>query len=307
MKKNIFLGQAHLLLDVLPFIVQETCFALKGGTAINFFIRNLPRLSVDIDLAYLPVESRIDTLKNISEALQRIAIRIEQALKGCKIYFKFLKNSSYVIALIAERENARIKIEPNLVFRGTVFPPEKKLLTPGAEEFFQKTSEATLVSFADLYGSKICAALDRQHPRDLFDVKFLLENETITEKIRQAFIVYLLSHNRPIFELLNPHRLDFRRIFELEFQGMTFLPVTYDALVETREQLIKSIQRSLTVKEKRFILSVKGGRPEWHLFPLRQIRILPSIRWKLMNIKKMDPQKREQTTKQLALFFGLDY
>ncbi len=64
---------------------------------------------------------------------------------------------------------------------------------------------------------EICAALDRQHPRDLFDVKLLLDNEGITDKIRTAFIVYLISHNRPMNELLNPTFQDISHQYTSEF------------------------------------------------------------------------------------------
>lgn len=78
-----------------------------------------------------------------------------------------------------------------------------------------------VLSLEDTYGGKICAALDRQHPRDLFDIKLLLENEGLTEKIKKAFIVYLISHDRPIVEVLNPGLQDIKQIFENEFAGMT--------------------------------------------------------------------------------------
>lgn len=61
--------QVKLLLDILPFVAEEPCFALKGGTAINLFEWDLPRLSVDIDLTYLPTQGREDALASISEAL----------------------------------------------------------------------------------------------------------------------------------------------------------------------------------------------------------------------------------------------
>jgi len=69
--KKTYRQQVSLLLSVLPEVAKERCFALHGGTAINLFIRNMPRLSVDIDLTYLPIENREPSLKNIAEALQR--------------------------------------------------------------------------------------------------------------------------------------------------------------------------------------------------------------------------------------------
>ena len=69
MINTIYYNQAELLLRILPLIYRQREFALKGGTAINFFFRNLPRLSVDIDLVYLPIEDRATTLQNISNLL----------------------------------------------------------------------------------------------------------------------------------------------------------------------------------------------------------------------------------------------
>lgn len=72
--------QVALLLRVIPEIAKESCFALHGGTAINLFIRDLPRLSVDIDLTYLPIEDRDSSIKNINDALSRIKDSIENNL-----------------------------------------------------------------------------------------------------------------------------------------------------------------------------------------------------------------------------------
>lgn len=80
--KKAFLEQSKLVMDVLPFIAEEKIFALKGGTAINFFIRDLPRLSVDIDLTYCPVESREQTLKRSTDAFDRIIDKLESRLKA---------------------------------------------------------------------------------------------------------------------------------------------------------------------------------------------------------------------------------
>jgi len=60
-------AQVDLLLQTIPFIAEENIFALHGGTAINLFVRDMPRLSVDIDLTYLPIDNRKKALSNISE------------------------------------------------------------------------------------------------------------------------------------------------------------------------------------------------------------------------------------------------
>jgi len=174
---------------ILPVIAKERRFALKGGTAINFFYRNMPRLSVDIDLTYLPVENRENTLKNISESLYGITETIKNKISNSRIFEKKDKSTGLIYALSVEHGNARVKIEPNLVIRGTVYGTQIQRLCDNAMKKYSASVKFNILSVADLYGSKICAALDRQHPRDFFDVKFLLDNEGLTDYIRKAFIV----------------------------------------------------------------------------------------------------------------------
>lgn len=291
MKNSKYFKQAELLIQVLPYVEMERDFALKGGTAINLFIRNMPRLSVDIDLTYLPIEDRETTVKNISDALLRIARRIAGKLFGSKITELRLSGSNHISKLIVERLNTKIIIEPNLTLRGAVFAPELKALSFKAENLFEQSVSTLIMSTADVYGGKICAALDRQHPRDLFDVKILFENEGITEEIRKAFIIYLVSNNRPISELLNPNRLDVRLAFSEEFETMTENVVTYNELIETRENLISIINSELTSSERDFLISLKQGKPDWKLLNLPGIEHLPSIKWKVINIGKMEQNK----------------
>ncbi len=118
------------------------------------------------------------------------------------------------------------------------------------------------VSHADLYGGKICAALDRQHPRDLFDIKLLLENEGITAEVRKAFVVYLASHNRPIHEVLKPNFLDIQAIYKSDFEGMTEDNVSLIDLINTRKQLVEILNSQLTDNDRQFLLSLKMGEPE---------------------------------------------
>ena len=58
MISSSYKAQVDLLLRILPFVAKEENFALKGGTAINLFVRDMPRLSVDLDLNYLPFDNR---------------------------------------------------------------------------------------------------------------------------------------------------------------------------------------------------------------------------------------------------------
>ncbi|MFC1569112.1 nucleotidyl transferase AbiEii/AbiGii toxin family protein [bacterium] len=284
-----YLDQAKLVLKILSFLSSYPQFALKGGTAINFFIRQFPRLSVDIDLAYLPISDRPETLTAISDILTRLTADITKKYPDYLIQPKKLENKT--IALRISDRNVTIKVEPNLIIRGSVFDSEVLQLNETAEEELKLFVSARCLSVADLYGGKICAALDRQHPRDLFDVKLLLENEGITTQIRQAFIVYLMSHSRPIAELLVPNLLKIESLFKTEFNGMTRIPVSIEELEQTRENLLDILKQELTDREKQFILSFKQGKPIWEYFPVDGIEHLPAIQWKLFNIRRMPKSK----------------
>lgn len=192
--------QVQLLMQVLPFVADEKEFALKGGTAINLFIRNMPRLSVDIDLTFLPVAGREESLAAIKAALLRIKERIEKGVRGARVA-ESRQQDGTLTRLIVQLGRTQIKIEVTPVLRGTVFAPEIRPVAQAVEDEYG-FAEIQVVSPADLYAGKIMAALDRQHPRDLFDVRDLLANEGLDEALRQAFIVYLISHGRPIREVI---------------------------------------------------------------------------------------------------------
>lgn len=189
---NDYLQQVRLLARLLISVNREKVFALKGGTAINLFIRDLPRLSIDIDLTYLPFQNRKNSLENIEAALLRIQTDIERHNRGVVVNQKRAKNQQLQKLVVGKAE--RIKIEPNEVLRGCVYSPESRSLSPKAQELLGlSVGEVQMLSFEDLYSGKICAALDRQHPRDLFDIYLLYQNEGITDRIRSAFVVYLAS------------------------------------------------------------------------------------------------------------------
>ncbi len=194
---EIYRRQAALLVKVIPFVATEICFALKGGTAINLFLRDMPRLSVDIDLTYLPIADRASSLKEIDAAMRRIGRHIRNSIPDARVSPSALSGEACVNKQVVRADGAQIKIEVSPVLRGCVYGPVTRAVSTRVENEFG-FAEIQVVSFADLYAGKIVAALDRQHPRDLFDVRDLLANEGIGDELRKAFIVYLLSHNRPM-------------------------------------------------------------------------------------------------------------
>ena len=305
MKDSPYFKQAQLMLRVMPHVAAEKCFALKGGTAINLFVRDMPRLSVDIDLTYLPLEPRDAALANIGEALHSIAAAIRKTVPGATVQESQASGVEHVTKLFVRTAEATIKIEPNLVFRGAVFSPVEWELSEQAEALFEASTTVNTLAVADLYGGKLCAALDRQHPRDIFDVKILMENEGITDEIRTAFVIYLASYDRPMSELLDPNKKDFRQVFVQEFAGMAAEDVEYDELEAVRERLIETIKTTMTTNEKKFLLSMKRGKPDWDLMPVAGIDQLPAIQWKLINIRKMKKEKQAESLQKLRSVLGL--
>jgi predicted nucleotidyltransferase component of viral defense system len=306
MRETPFFKQADLLVQVMPFVNAEVCFALKGGTAINFFVRNFPRLSVDVDLVYLPIEDRPTTLREIDAALQRIAAKIRRAMPTVQVRERTTDGDKLLVKLtVRASDGAEVKVEPNTVLRGTLYPTAELNLSPKAVAMFGRSATMRVVSLPDLYGGKICAALDRQHPRDLFDVHGLFQAGGITPDIRRAFVVFLASHDRPMSELLTPNRKDLKRVFADQFEGMTLDPVPLAVLEDTRERLIERINADLTTAEREFLLSMKRLEPQWELLGLPGLERLPGPQWKLYNLRKMDPAKRRTAEELLRQKLGL--
>lgn len=293
---NPYRPQVVLLLDVLPFVAAESCFALKGGTAINLFVRDLPRLSVDIDLTYLPVQDRATSLAEVGAALERIASAIERQLKGIRV--ERITAEEQVVKLVAWRGRVRVKIEVSPVLRGCVREPSVRGISPAIEAQFGYI-EAPVVHVDDLYAGKLCAALDRQHPRDLFDVQLLLQHEGLTDALLEVFVVYLLSGDRPLADMMSPSLVPISATFEDQFRGMTLVPVTVLELEQTRTTMISLIQSRLTERQRQFLLSFKRGEPNWELLSVTGVADLPAVQWKLMNVRRMSAAKREQAVERL--------
>ena len=284
-RRNPFYRQAALVVRVLPHVAKREEFALKGGTAINLFLRELPRLSVDIDLTYLPRTPREEALPAIREGLNAVGTDLRATIPGIGVQATD-PSATDALRLTLTLDGCRIKIEVSPVARGTVWPTEMREVVATVEESLGY-SENRLLPFNDLYAGKMCAALDRQHPRDLFDIALLLDQEGIGRNLLKTFLVYLISHNRPMAELLAPRRRDIDGLYDGEFREMTRQSVPLQTLLDARERLIAAIHAALTEEDRAFLLSVKDRRPDWSLIDLPDIDDLPAVRWKLMNLNRM--------------------
>ena len=302
---RIYLDTARLLTQVAPPVFQGGEFALKGGTAINLFVRDMPRLSVDLDLVFPDYTTpRDQALAQINEAIRQAGERLK--IRGFQVRPVTAKGAGET-KLLVRRGDIEIKVEVNFVMRGTVHPVHLKSLSANARDTLQVDFEIPVVSLEDLYGGKLVAAMDRQHPRDLFDVMELYAHEGITPAIRRTFVVYLASHNRPVHEVLFPALRDITQDYNGTFKGMTSEPVELAELLATRERLVNDLQKNLDAKERRFLLSIVSNAPKWGLMGIAHLEQLPAIRWKLRNIDllaKSSPKKFAQQAESLSRLLG---
>lgn len=297
-------NQVALLVRILPHVAKESLFALKGGTAINLFYRDMPRLSVDIDLTFLPIKDRTESLTDINDAMDRIAAAIEGSIAGARAQ-RISGGGGSATRILARLGGAEIKIETSPVTRGVVHPTELRPLSDAVVDQFGY-AEMQVVSFEDLFGGKLHAALDRQHPRDLYDVKLLYDNEGLTDDLFRTFLIYVACSSRPTHELLSPNNINLDQLYVQEFEGMTTKYVDLDTLLETRERLVSDVQSRLDARSRQFLLDLHDGEPDFNDIGHRQAEGLPAVRWKLINLQKLkreNPDKHdEQRTALEALF-----
>ncbi|MFL9871730.1 nucleotidyl transferase AbiEii/AbiGii toxin family protein [Paraburkholderia megapolitana] len=286
-----YTDRVRLLVEILPVLAQEPCFALKGGTAINLFEHDLPRLSVDIDLAWLPVHDYAEDARLIAEALGRLADMLRARPLQLQVQLSAGEGAG-VTRLVASRGRARVQIETTPVMRGTVHPARDMVVRPRVQEVFGFASVQVL-NFADLYAGKLAAALSRQHPRDLFDVGLLLEDERANQVLWRTFLVYLTCSPKPAWEMLAPRMpADFTATFEAHFRGMTAEPVEAEALLVIHEHLLSRVAGWLDEPSCAFLRSIEDERPDFDLIGLPHAAELPAVRHKLGNLARRTDAKR---------------
>ena len=299
--REIYRRQVALLVRVLPFIAKEPCFALKGGTAINLFIRSMPRLSIDIDLTYVPVAARDKSLTAIDAAMKRIDAGVRKGLRGA--HTAKSGSEGAVTRLNVRQGGVQTMIEVTPVLRGCIHRPETRSVSEAVETAFG-FAEITALSFADLFAGKIVAALDRQLPHDLFDVRDLLANEGIDDTLRRTFIVYLVSHRGPISEVLAATRKDISAEYVSGFEGMTDKPVPLEELLAAREALIADIVGQMPRDHRRFLVSFQRGQPDWALLGIPAATELPAVKWQQQKLDKLTAKERDARVARLEEVLG---
>jgi hypothetical protein len=118
-----YLNTVRLLLDVAPEVFRSASFAMKGGTALNLFVQDLPRLSVDIDVVYVPhATARDAALAEIGSELNQMRDRLERRGISAEVAATTVGDET---KLFARRGRDQVKVEINHVFRGAVLPVER--------------------------------------------------------------------------------------------------------------------------------------------------------------------------------------
>lgn len=291
-----FYKQVHLLLRVLPIVASEEAFALHGGTAINLFHHQMPRLSVDIDLTWIPYGEREKDLAKIREKLIAISLGIKKSIPAIHIREPLSEDDE--LKLYCSLSDITVKIEVNTINRGVLSIPVLMPLCSAAQKQFDSYCEIQTVPFSQLYGGKLVAALDRQHPRDIFDCSKLLETTGYTAEVHTGFMFCLLSSKRPVHEILAPQYIDQRPIFNSYFRGMTDEPFTYQMFEEVRIAIHEKILKSINTDDRELLKSFVKGNPVWGNKPWADF---PGIRWKLMNINKLKSTNHNKFQTQLQL------
>lgn len=299
---QIYAQKVELLLRLMPIVMAEGVFAVHGGTAINLFLKDLPRYSVDIDLTYIPLADRNQSLEDINLHLKSISEKAKKAFKGLHIVPNY-----NTCKLLCEYRGKQVKVEVNQTKRGLVGGKAVTVsLSDKAQEEFGLYCEANIVPLTQLYGGKIAAALSRQHPRDLFDVKYM---DVPIADCREGLIFSLLGSDRPIHESFAPRLIDQREAMVNQFDGMTDIPFTYEEFEEARSKMITEVNRLMTDEDKRFLVSFEQGKPEWDGYEFEYFKDYPSVRWKLVNLAKLakqNPLKLKEESDRLKAIFGTE-
>jgi predicted nucleotidyltransferase component of viral defense system len=287
-----YIDTVRLLLAVAPVVFASGRLGLKGGTALNLFVHDMPRLSVDIDVVFLDhALPRDEAIAAIGEEL----VRVKATLESMKLAVAMPANQDgEEVKLVVSDAGAQVKVEVNQVFRGAVLPTEQRELVAAAQDLFTTSITLPVLAGPELYGSKLVAAFDRQHPRDWFDVWHLLQRNGLTLDIAECFVAYLAGHNRPVHEVLFPTIKPMQAIYDAEFIGMAREDIPLAELEKTRSETLAALPKLLTAKQREFLLSMVRAEPRWDLMPFKQLPDLPAVRWKLQNLEKLKARNKRK-------------
>ena len=304
MIERAFIDATTLLLQIVPRVFATDRLALKGGTAINLYLDDAPRLSVDRDLVFTQIGlPRDDALAAINDEMRRIAAAL--SADGLAVSTAVAADIGET-GLVVSDGTTQVKVETNIVFRGTLLPPIVRQLSAGAAEWLGVDAPAPVLDRSEVFAGKFMAALDRQHPRDLYDVWRLYERGPIEPGMLSSFVIYLCGHNRPAHEVLDsPERL-LAEDYERALVGMIRGEVPpLAALLASRARLRGDIVQGISESDRAFLTGFFAGDPDWSLLPYPHASELPALTWKLRNLEIFRGKRPDEFARQHASLVAL--
>jgi len=296
----------QLLLRVIPSVFTSEVFALKGGTAINLFLSPLVRLSVDLDVVFLPLGlGREEALRAIASELEAVEQRV--AKQGLLTRVPGRASGEDTQLLVSDGQTT-IKIEVNHVFRGSILEPHQARLDPSSQQAFAVDVGARLLAAPEVYAGKAVAALDRQHPRDLFDIWARSQGGAWTRDELDLVAVYVAAHSRPPHEIFAGRDKPLASLYSSALQGMVLGALPSVTELETaRSVLRRSILRNLSPGARTFLTSFFRLSTEWDALPFPGLNRLPALQWKLRNLERFARYRRADFLRQGDVLEALMY
>ena len=235
-------------------------------------------------------------MKAIHSELNLVVLKLRTAGMNCR-----LGDRSEDATCNIESNGTSVKVEINKIGRGTLLPPVSMTLCEKAADFFDCDLTLPLLAPEEIYAGKFMAALSRQHPRDLYDVREFFRHKEITPLLADCFVAYLLMGKEPLHEaLFSPDNLE-KTSFTKNTEGMLLSPCSWDDLLPVRHQLQFALIESITEKHKQFLLSFVNASPDFSLMPFPHLKDMPSVKWKLKNLRKLKSQNPEKFQVQASL------
>lgn len=283
------------LADILEYFntnpVLKNSLALKGGTAINLTIFNLPRLSVDIDMDYLITNSRDEMLER--REFINTTINSYMLSRGYRMNLK-TKNAHSLDSWVYDYEGAsgnrdNIKIEINYSLRSHILEAKER---PIITEHFSSEYKVRALSPIEIYGSKLNALLNRAAARDLYDtrnmIRFGIFDESEEEMLRKCVIFYAAISAKEINKTFDTKGINSITKRKIKTDLYPVIKIKDDFELESAKKIVKeyiSDLMVLTKGEKEFLDRFEKGEyiPEL-LFEdekiLNHIKNHPMALWK---------------------------
>ena len=291
--------QATLLIELLPTVARQSDFALYGGTAINLFLLDAPRLSIDLDLKFLP-PLKIDAAKaRIDEILQEVRAEIEKDIPGTRVEQEQKQDRRLPrLLVIRDRDGALVKIEVNPLQVGSIFSPQPRQLSAKvAADFSVAATTMEILAPAEIYAGKIAAALERAHPRDLFDIRQMPDSIWDDQRLWAALAVCLaMSRGRDLHRLIAEKNAG-KIIVSLDYENfapmMRTARATLQELEEAGSRLHARLLSRMPAGCKKLLVDFFCGQADWSAIGV-DIDALPGLQWRSEGIRKMEGRRKRE-------------